>query len=495
MEFNRIVEFIGPLSEKDSCYVYEDQDLGVVFVTIFSNVENGFEENYDLNVPGRSERIVVTRIDHNWEVDRFHRELIARSNCFSFPVGMERDGEGFFTIGFADVPTVEELIEEYEKDRNVSTYEWALSLQSALLSTRGVFDVLLYIKAYGGCSMTDCSSKVGTLPEKVSDIYNAAEFSGLIVGNHETEYRFSIVSHSVSETEKILVQRIKDRTHLSSFLKEMASEKKRIGVLQLTIALKNLMDHKILGGEQPKDGDREEPLLVYALDASQKVFGLRDLAKEKLHDVYNTQVLTPVRCKIADIIAGPTSRLDFVRRYSSIPTNTTEYTSTHSFWVAFYSAIIHNEYGLKSIDGEVVPEEKIYLKAIIHDLAEAVTGDVVRPFKYVTKELKKEVDRAESIMVDKLFPKAVKDLFEQAEGNLSPAVSTYISEVIKAADFCSLYMYMRREVMTGNKLVKPFFKIMMDDLEKRSLMKTIAPRMSEIYDELYKESVLLWETM
>lgn len=202
------------------------------------------------------------------------------------------------------------------------------------------------------------------------------------------------------------------------------------------------------------------------------------------------------KSKITDIIAGPTSRLDFVRRYSSIPTNTTEYTSTHSFWVAFYTAIIHKEYGSTVVGGECVSEGHLYLKAILHDLAEAVTGDIVRPFKYATPELKKEVDRAESIMADQLFPKPVKDLLGELEKKSPPsAVDQYISEVVKAADFCSLYMYMRREVMTGNRLVKPFFEIMVSELEKQSKVETVASRVQEVYTELHEESRSLWAMM
>ena len=36
--------------------------------------------------------------------------------------------------------------------------------------------------------------------------------------------------------------------------------------------------------------------------------------------------------------------------------------------------------------------------------------------------------------------------------------------IVKAADFMSLFTYMRREVLMGNREVKPFFQIMVKDL-------------------------------
>lgn len=191
--------------------------------------------------------------------------------------------------------------------------------------------------------------------------------------------------------------------------------------------------------------------------------------------------------KITDVISGPTSRLDFVKRYSSIPSISVELTSTHTFWVSFYSAVIHRLYGSETISGVSVPEGKLYLKAIVHDLAEAVTGDIVRPFKYCTPELKKEVDRAEDEMIEKHFPDVVKSMFREVKsGNVD--IDTYINEVVKAADFCSLYMYMRREHMTGNRMVKPFYDLMVSELKAQSEKKTISERVQQVYVDLYNEA-------
>lgn len=150
-------------------------------------------------------------------------------------------------------------------------------------------------------------------------------------------------------------------------------------------------------------------------------------------------------------------RLGAVWRFSSIPVCERENVAEHSFWVAIYGAMIHRTiYG--NVDGEKLLGA-VVLKALVHDLPECITGDMVRLFKYATPELKSEVDRAESILTDHLPPE-VKDLIIASESNSS----AYVEAVVKAADFMSLFQYMRREAARGNMEIIPYFNRMVDDL-------------------------------
>lgn len=163
--------------------------------------------------------------------------------------------------------------------------------------------------------------------------------------------------------------------------------------------------------------------------------------------------------------SGDVRRLSAVNRFSSIPVCVFENVAEHHYWVAVYGAMIH-----RSLSPDLQLLGAVVLGAIVHDVYECVTGDVVRVFKYATPELKAEVDRAEGILAERL-PAKVKDLIEIAEhpgvrGSPSSVPAQYVKAVIKAADFMSLFQYMRREAARGNLEAIPFYNRMVSDLEE-----------------------------
>jgi 5'-deoxynucleotidase YfbR-like HD superfamily hydrolase len=105
--------------------------------------------------------------------------------------------------------------------------------------------------------------------------------------------------------------------------------------------------------------------------------------------------------------------------------------------------------------------------AITHDSSESISGDVVRPFKYSSKELKLAIDNAESIIKARL-PSNIQKLMDCHEIILKtlgrPEEAKYVEDVVKAGDFLSLWMFMRREMMRGNREIFPFVDAMVVDL-------------------------------
>lgn len=176
---------------------------------------------------------------------------------------------------------------------------------------------------------------------------------------------------------------------------------------------------------------------------------------------------------VLSAMTGNIQRLDRVTRYSSIPFSFPEATSTHSFWVAFYSALICAHLKEKS-----PPLADVLLYAITHDAAEAVTGDVVRLLKYSTPELKREVDRSEKILVNQMFPQVLRSLM------ISPTKA--VKAVVKAADFMSLFHYMRREAARMNLEIIPYYARMLSDLEVAS--KKAPKWLTKFYWEIMLEA-------
>lgn len=160
----------------------------------------------------------------------------------------------------------------------------------------------------------------------------------------------------------------------------------------------------------------------------------------------------------ASIIRATTDdvkRLTAVVRYSSIPVAVHENVAEHSFWVSLYAVMIARALGAdRDVQGQVA------LFGTMHDLAECVTGDVVRPFKYSSPEFKKAVDCAETFMVGGL-PSEVGSVMTDME----EVRSEYIRAIVKAGDWLSVYQYMRREAARGNLEIIPFFMRMVEDLK------------------------------
>ena len=163
--------------------------------------------------------------------------------------------------------------------------------------------------------------------------------------------------------------------------------------------------------------------------------------------------------RVLEAASGDVRRLSYVDRYTSIPVSFKENVAEHSFWVAIYSSMIHEE-----IDGSEYFLAPILSHALVHDVVECISGDLVRTFKYSTPELKKAVDAAE----DKLshgFPDLLKKVMALPWQSIqNPDDVAYVKAVVKTADFVSLHQYMVRERLRGNHEIEPFFRRMQADL-------------------------------
>ncbi len=106
-------------------------------------------------------------------------------------------------------------------------------------------------------------------------------------------------------------------------------------------------------------------------------------------------------------------------------------------------------------------------------------GDVVRTLKYSTPEMKREVDRAEGLLVDKLLP-------HQVRRTVLPSPSEDVLAVVKAADFLSLWQFMRREAARKNLEIMPYFERMVQDLKGKA--KEEHPLVGGLYWSMYVEA-------
>ena len=147
-------------------------------------------------------------------------------------------------------------------------------------------------------------------------------------------------------------------------------------------------------------------------------------------------------------------------RFSSIPVTTSENVAEHLAWVSLYAAMIHNNVNPSDHSGLTA----CLMDALIHDVPECRMGDLVRTFKYSDPRIKELCDEAEEKIVNG-FPPVVKELFQLSD-KLSEGREPYVKAVVKAADFLSLFQYMRREATKSNLEIIPFFNHMISDLNQ-----------------------------
>jgi 5'-deoxynucleotidase YfbR-like HD superfamily hydrolase len=164
-------------------------------------------------------------------------------------------------------------------------------------------------------------------------------------------------------------------------------------------------------------------------------------------------------------VTGDLNRLNSIWRYSSIPVCHDENDIEHLGWVCIYSLIIHDT--LRPSDLHLIGP--IATHAISHDVTESITGDIVRTFKYSSQKLRDAITEAEMGIISN-FPESVRNLLGLHVRLLTSKGHEdeidYVINVVKMADFLSLWMFMRRELMRSNREIVPFYMRMIDDLEQ-----------------------------
>jgi len=132
---------------------------------------------------------------------------------------------------------------------------------------------------------------------------------------------------------------------------------------------------------------------------------------------------------------------------------------THTFWVSYYAMSFQMQHGwCHSV------MNKIMMYSLVHDITESVTGDVVRTFKHSNKKLNRVISKNES----KHFKSSVSDLSNAVVEEVMSRVDKYTKAVVKLADFMSIYKYLSTEYEMGNRVVVPFIKKAIEDLDKMS---------------------------
>ncbi|OHA69798.1 MAG: hypothetical protein A3G10_03185 [Candidatus Wildermuthbacteria bacterium RIFCSPLOWO2_12_FULL_49_9] len=141
--------------------------------------------------------------------------------------------------------------------------------------------------------------------------------------------------------------------------------------------------------------------------------------------------------------------LAHVMRFSSWPQHFPESVAEHSFFTAYFTSIL--SYLLQKA-GESIDAGKAVQMALVHDMEETFSGDILGPFKHYSPELSRAIRKVNEETILEVFeglPADLRDYYillwkEEGSGESLEA------EIVKVADKLSLLAKCLEEMNAGN---------------------------------------------
>jgi 5'-deoxynucleotidase len=193
---------------------------------------------------------------------------------------------------------------------------------------------------------------------------------------------------------------------------------------------------------------------------------------------------------IKEAINGTLRRMHHVRRYSSVPAIHPENVAEHSWQVAMLSYLIANDlYG--RIGSPHIDLGKLLSRALVHDISESMSGDIIRSFKHGSAVMRDACNEQDWSNVLRLCSKLEANLhldFKHAKA------SDPEGEIVSLADLLCVVSYCAAEKRLGNDEVDFIAQRMYEeDLRQWHRHKFLGRYVDGLYPtghwmDIYKES-------
>ena len=190
------------------------------------------------------------------------------------------------------------------------------------------------------------------------------------------------------------------------------------------------------------------------------------------------------------------SRMKYINRWALMRSAREENLSEHCLEVAILThalCVIGNKKWNKNLS-----VEKAVLRALYHDAAEILTGDMPTPVKYRKEELKTAYKKVEKEAEERLLSTLPQYLTEEFGKVFFPedyATLTYENKLIKAADKLSALIKCEEELRAGNQefstaamSIRKKVEEMAEELpELKCFIENFLPEYGKTLDELTEE--------
>lgn len=164
---------------------------------------------------------------------------------------------------------------------------------------------------------------------------------------------------------------------------------------------------------------------------------------------------------LEELLVGSIRRMSHVNRYSSFVCIRKENVAEHTFYVAMVAYCIARD--IERNHGEKIDYAKLLRSAMLHDLDEALTGDVVRRVKYGVEGLKKILDKAASQSIKEMSDDLRIDLHDDWAVAKSKDLE---GQIVGLADFFGTVQYTIEEYNSGNHHMTTVIREVCDWLRK-----------------------------
>jgi len=149
--------------------------------------------------------------------------------------------------------------------------------------------------------------------------------------------------------------------------------------------------------------------------------------------------------------------LTHVVRFNAKPQQFQESVAEHSFYTVYFTSILL--YFLKKV-GEKIDETKALKMAIVHDMEEAFSGDILTPFKHYNEEILEAIKKVNRDTIPLIFEDLPKELGKEYVSLWEEETEQVSKEaqVVKLADKISLISKCYEETKVGNEFFKPIYE-------------------------------------
>ena len=171
--------------------------------------------------------------------------------------------------------------------------------------------------------------------------------------------------------------------------------------------------------------------------------------------------------------------LAHIVRFSAYAQNFPESVAEHSFFVAYITAVLCQLLKTKKV---TIDSEKAITMALVHDMEEMFSGDILGPFKHHSPEVALAIRRVNERLIGEVFAGLPNRLVSHFVSlwNEEGKQKAIEAQVVKLADRLSLIAKCSEEIKGGNQFFKPIYAT-----ELASLKKYNKPWWKKIKNEVF----------
>ncbi|MDP2735910.1 MAG: HD domain-containing protein [bacterium] len=149
--------------------------------------------------------------------------------------------------------------------------------------------------------------------------------------------------------------------------------------------------------------------------------------------------------------------LAHVTRFSATPQHFPESVAEHSFYAGYIVSLLCD---VAEKNGVKADREKAVTMALVHDMEEMFSGDILTPFKHYSPEVKETIRNVNREVIPQVFeglPEEMKAKYISLWNEDSKGESVE-AQMVKVADRLSLLSKCAEEVKVGNQFFEKIYE-------------------------------------